>query len=74
MSFQAYLRKLQNEKKSFASLENLNCSIKDKCSTGHPQWPKGKFQKTKYFKKNTISLRNLHEMSTESNDTDESSK
>lgn len=44
MSFQAYLRKLQNEKSrsTFANLENLNCSIKDKCSTGHPQWPKGK--------------------------------
>lgn len=27
---------------TFANLENINCSIKEKCSTGHAPWPKGK--------------------------------
>jgi len=27
---------------TFANLENLSCSIKEKCSTGHAPWPKGK--------------------------------
>jgi nuclear protein localization family protein 4 len=26
---------------TFANLENISCSIKDKCSTGHAPWPKG---------------------------------
>jgi nuclear protein localization family protein 4 len=62
MSFQAYIRKLQNLtsgdryrllltyylilflfcRSTFASLENISCSIKDKCSTGHAPWPKGR--------------------------------
>ncbi|CAF0812434.1 unnamed protein product [Rotaria sordida] len=45
MSFQAYIRKLQNEtsgdRHTFSSLENISCSIKDQCSTGHAPWPKG---------------------------------
>ncbi|CAF5142607.1 unnamed protein product, partial [Rotaria magnacalcarata] len=45
MSFQAYIRKLQNEasaeKNTFSSLENISCSIKEQCLTGHPPWPKG---------------------------------
>ncbi|CAF4294307.1 unnamed protein product, partial [Adineta steineri] len=45
MSFQAYIRKLQNtttgDRTTFSSLENINCSIKDTCSAGHAPWPKG---------------------------------
>ncbi|CAF1570115.1 unnamed protein product, partial [Didymodactylos carnosus] len=45
MSFRAYIRKLQNaspgDRNIFASLENINCSIKEKCRTGHAPWPKG---------------------------------
>ncbi|CAF4086403.1 unnamed protein product, partial [Rotaria sp. Silwood2] len=45
MSFQAYIRKLQNEtsgdRNTFSSLANISCSIKDQCSTGHAPWPKG---------------------------------
>ncbi|CAF3398215.1 unnamed protein product [Rotaria sp. Silwood1] len=45
MSFQAYIRKLQNEissdRNTLAGLENISCSIKDQCSTGHAPWPKG---------------------------------
>lgn len=45
MSFRAFIRKLQSssaaERTTFSNLENLNCSIKEKCSTGHAPWPKG---------------------------------
>ncbi|CAF0810758.1 unnamed protein product [Rotaria sp. Silwood1] len=45
MSFQAYIRKLQNEissdRNTLSGLENISCSIKDQCSTGHAPWPKG---------------------------------
>ncbi|CAF1251123.1 unnamed protein product [Adineta ricciae] len=45
MSFRAYIRKLQSsshsDRTTFASLENISCSIKDKCPTGHAPWPKG---------------------------------
>ncbi|CAF1290011.1 unnamed protein product [Adineta ricciae] len=43
MSFQSYLRKLQNSTNSdkFSSLKNISCSVKEKCSAGHAPWPKG---------------------------------
>ncbi|CAF1471724.1 unnamed protein product [Rotaria magnacalcarata] len=45
MSFRASIRKLQSstagERNTFASLENISCSIKEKCATGHAPWPKG---------------------------------
>lgn len=45
MSFRAFIRKLQSssaaERTTFSNLENLNCSIKEKCLTGHAPWPKG---------------------------------
>ncbi|CAF1024302.1 unnamed protein product [Rotaria sordida] len=45
MSFRAYIRKLQSsaasDRTTFASLENISCSIKEKCATGHAPWPKG---------------------------------
>ncbi|UJR36531.1 hypothetical protein I4U23_029252 [Adineta vaga] len=43
MSFQSYLRKLQNLATSdkYSALKNISCSIKEKCSSGHAPWPKG---------------------------------
>ncbi|CAF0908325.1 unnamed protein product, partial [Didymodactylos carnosus] len=45
MSFRAYIRKLQSasrgDRNTFASLENISCSIKERCKTGHAPWPKG---------------------------------
>jgi hypothetical protein len=55
------------DRNTFANLENISCSIKDKCSTGHAPWPKGNnlfeiIRRKKTYK----SYRYLYKMSTES--------
>ena len=30
------------DRNTFANLENISCSIKEKCASGHGPWPKGK--------------------------------
>ncbi|CAF4439116.1 unnamed protein product [Rotaria socialis] len=79
MSFQAYIRKLQNEasveKNTFSSLENISCSIKEQCLTGHPPWPKDII--LAYIRENSHQAylyRCLFNMSTESDDTYESGR